>query len=238
MSINATHYAPHPPIYSKSDSPENDQAPTTSATSRKKRGVADTAKLWPQGSTIKIAFVDMTKEEAKLVKDNINKWTPYVNLKFEYITEPKNADVRVEVNRHNNEGWAYIGTDNKKHPDDRAHVTIGTKAPKRYIEDTIIHEWGHVLGLRHEHQHPYRKLEQPDFEHTPRIPDDGTVTVAPYDKDSIMHYTITHDSKGNSILADHSISEEDKKFISSLYPPLKPKTPNPATRHPLQNPST
>lgn len=238
MNVNSTHYTPHPPLYSKLDSPENDQTTSTSVISRNKRGVAITDKLWPQGSTIKIGFVDMTKEEEKLVKDNINKWAPYVNLKFEFIADPKNADVRVGVDRDSANGWAFVGTDSKEFSDDPVHVSIGTKAPKFYVEDTITHEWGHVLGLKHEHQHPYRKLEQPTFENTPRLPDNGSITVAPYDKNSIMHYTFKLDSEGKPVHVDQSISEEDKKFVSSLYPPLKPKTPVPINQHPLQNPST
>ena len=75
------------------------------------------------------------------------------------------------------------------------------KGDKNVVEykSTILHEFGHALGLEHEHQHPdihqpyddkelkevvkdkddidtnWKQIENPDLKH-------------PYDKDSIMHY--------------------------------------------------
>lgn len=237
MNINATHSPPLPPTY---DTPDilNDDQTTASAKSRQKRGVADTAYLWPQGATIKIGMVGTTRKEEELIRENIKKWAPYVNLNFEFIADPKDADVRIEVDSYSDEGYAWIGTENKLHPDAKAHVTIGTNASPEHIADTVMHEWGHVLGLKHEHEHPYRNLDDPDLEDTPPLPDDGSLTLSPYDNDSIMHYTFETDSDGESVFRPKTISEEDKKFVSTLYPPFTKKPPNLASNHPLQNPAT
>ena len=101
-----------------------------------------------------------------------------------------------------------------------------------------MHEWGHVLGLKHEHDHPYRKLDQPYLEDTRPLADDGSVTLDPYNKDSIMHYTFEPDSNGELEFVSKTISEKDKKFVSSLYPPISKKTPKLNSNHPLQNPTT
>lgn len=236
MSINTTYYTSTPSLQTHSSTANNEHPESTIIHSREKRGIAVKRYLWPQGSTIKIGFTNLSKEEEKLVKENINKWAPYVNLKFEFVTDPKKADVRVEVDPTNDDGHAWIGTQNKKYPEAIAHVTIGTKASKEFIEDTIVHEWGHVLGLHHEHQHPNRKLEQSHFAHDPTLPDDGSMILAPYDKNSIMHYTADYNSDGKLVFLSRQISEKDKEFVSKLYPPLPKKTPPPTSKHPLQNP--
>ncbi|MDR9875559.1 M12 family metallopeptidase [Pseudomonas allii] len=236
MSINTTYFTPASSFQIHSGTANNEHLESTKSLSRKKRGIAEANYLWPQGSTIKIGFTNLSKDEEKMVKENINKWAPYVNLKFEFVTAPKKADVRVEVDPTTDEGYAWVGTNSTKHPDDKAHVTIGTKASKEFIEDTIMHEWGHVLGLQHEHQHPNRKLEQSYFAHSPVLPDDDSLIISPYDKDSIMHYTAEYNSDGKLVFSSKQISEKDKEFVSKLYPPLPKKTSPPASKHPLQNP--
>ncbi|MGY2376139.1 hypothetical protein ACW9IB_16690 [Pseudomonas sp. SDO524_S393] len=70
MSINPTAY----PTPAALEHAYYNQAPGTSELSRKKRGVAFPADLWPQNSTLKISLIGMTPEQEQFTKNNINKW--------------------------------------------------------------------------------------------------------------------------------------------------------------------
>jgi hypothetical protein len=216
--------------------PNDDQTSSTSASARKTRGAANDRYLWPQGSTIKIGFVDVSEKDKALIEKNINKWAPHVNLTFEFIDDPKNADIRIEVDPAMSGGYSWIGTEAKLHPHDKAHVTIGTRGSEENTEDTIMHEWGHVLGLEHEHAHPDRKLEDPNLGREDAIKRDANHTFSPYDKDSIMHYKYKYEAGRAVDFIPNTISAKDIEFVSSLYPPLDKKSPAPNYPHPLQNP--
>lgn len=83
------------------------------ALSRTKRGVASQTELWPQSSTLRISLMGMTQDQEKFTKDNINKWAPHVNLKFEF-TNRNDGDIRVGVDNGSIGGYSWIGTEAKK----------------------------------------------------------------------------------------------------------------------------
>lgn len=94
------------------------------ALSRKKRGLADKYKLWPQFSTLRISMVGMTKEQASFTRENTNKWAPYVNLTFEF-TDRHDADIRISANNTIRGGSSLVGTDAKTAPPDEPTMEIG-----------------------------------------------------------------------------------------------------------------
>lgn len=57
--------------------------------------------------------------------------------------------------------WSYLGTQNLEIPANEATLNLGwvekgTTAMGAYEKGTILHEFGHALGLLHEHQSPAR----------------------------------------------------------------------------------
>ncbi|QZC96185.1 hypothetical protein K2E96_09085 [Pseudomonas sp. ERGC3:05] len=87
---------------------------------RTKRNVIDKTQLWPNGSTITIALYDVNEEEAKAIKDVINEWLPYVNLKFNFVLGEK-GDIRIALNHINDTFGSAVGTGAKKKTATPAH---------------------------------------------------------------------------------------------------------------------
>ncbi len=79
----------------------------------------------------------------------------------------------------------------------------------RETRATALHEFGHALGLLHEHE----RLDAPDCEQSDGsriIEDEEHTYVTPYDSDSIMNYCRTPGFTG--------ISKSDRLGLQRLYP--------------------
>lgn len=225
--------------------PPDDQAGRTQhvdapALQRSKRGVAKQDALWPQFATLKISLMGMTKAQEKFTQDNINKWAPYINLKLEFTDKP-GGDIRIQANNDVDGGYSYYGTEGKGAVGaNEATMEIGFLGGlNTFNARTVQHEFGHALGLHHEHQHPENTLEfdlewiRKDYKDRkePGDIDDNFAPVNPkevitsaYDQASIMHYSFPEDylKRGEAIEASNELSEGDKAFARSLYPRPKP----------------
>ena len=132
-------------------------------------------KLWPKGSKIKVGFLStgelitrtnmneiakgkdldplqnevnsLSIQEAikKIVKDRIQ---PLVNLDIVFVDNPNDADVRISFDPAGG-SWSLVGTDHLQQKKENATMNFGW-----FDVPTIIHEFGHVIGLIHEHQNP------------------------------------------------------------------------------------
>lgn len=152
----------HPPMltnaftaHTPSDTSNNDASINTQPLSRKKRGIAETANLWPQNSTLKISLYGLDEKTKKLIKEEASKLLPHINLKFEF-TDERGGDIRVTLFKGT---WSAVGTEAKTLPVDEPTLSFD-----RGLIDTpedrglIKHEFMHALGVHHEHQHPDRVL--------------------------------------------------------------------------------
>ncbi|AZE93397.1 hypothetical protein C4J95_1271 [Pseudomonas orientalis] len=204
--------------------------------SRTKRGVAAPDRLWPQHSVLTISLLNMTKEQKDVIKHNINKWAPHTNLYFKFTDRP-NGDIRIVAKNDTDNAWSMIGTAAKKIPLSEPTMSIGFKRTPTDLAATIQHEFGHALGLRHEHQHPDRTLDlnKPNIhqeyesqglfaynadEEVIQTPPRIQVKASPYDQKSIMHYGFKASDlqSGPPIPRPTQISGEDEHFMQSLYP--------------------
>jgi hypothetical protein len=81
---------------------------------------------------------------------------------------------------------------------------------------TVIHEFGHVAGLAHEHEHPNAWKEDPKRcssikENTfPKF----RLEYEPYDRDSVMNYCKIHGKEGKKL----GLSPGDVALLRKLYP--------------------
>lgn len=204
--------------------------------SRTKRGVALTDKTWPQHSVLTISLLNMTTKQKELVKRNINKWAPYTNLYLKF-TDRTNGDIRFTANKFAHSGWSAVGTDAKNIPLTKPTGSIGFNCSPSELATMIQHEFGHALGLKHEHQHPDRTLDlnkqsiYEEYEARGRFPWEADhnmiqtlpadqVTVSPYDQHSIMHYGFPASrlNSGDPVPRNEQLSAGDKQFMQSLYP--------------------
>ena len=73
---------------------------------------------------------------------------PLVDLKFKRISDVNKASIRIAFDP-NNGAWSLLGTDHTKEDKSKATMNFG------WIDAmTIMHEFGHTLGMIHEHQNP------------------------------------------------------------------------------------
>ena len=214
------------------------------------------SKKWTVGQTIRIKFlmesnhpdykdnnnssdrrVSYSVLEAE-VKAAISEWAERVNLKFEYLASNSstNADINIGF-RHTKDGspngsHSYIGTDCKGKT---VSINFGWRSARTYR-----HEFGHALGLYHEHQLPnhdivwdkeyvYKYYAQSDGWDKATV-DNNVFSVlstssciySEPDTKSIMCYYIPKEfiksGDVSSFPNNTVLSDIDKKFISYMYP--------------------
>lgn len=170
-----------------------------------------------------------------------------IGLTFTEVSDIQDAELRIGF-RRNNGSWSYIGTVALRVGQTERTMNFGwdiTQAGPNGL-DTAIHEIGHALGLKHEHQNPNagivwnREAVYEYFARTQSPPwsrektdnnilntlDPTTVDGSGWDPNSIMHYAF------DSGLIDQpaqfrggldpapGLSEKDKEVIRRFYPPI------------------
>lgn len=117
------------------------------------RGVAFNDKLWPQGKTLTIRHIGGTPQQHDNFKRLIDVWffqntnTRQINLN--YVVLPfGSADIRVSWVLGNS--YSQVGTDALNISNQNLEtMNIGDNTGQ-----SILHEFGHALGLGHEHSNP------------------------------------------------------------------------------------
>lgn len=227
-------------ISERSDNAE----PNTSK--RAKRSVAVHTTFWKPGRTLKIAMYDEDQKTIDKVKSIASKWIENANLKFEFVSGAV-GDIRIKIMpSKTGTSISQLGTDALLHPPEEPTMTIGLALEHAEFEATILHEFGHVLGLHHEHQHPdanipwdlekvyvwYKEefnLERArvDSDVLP-LPRRKNYTYGDYDPLSIMHYDIDSRLTINnwSHPRGYTLSRKDLEVVSKIYPHGTPYIPH------------
>jgi hypothetical protein len=84
----------------------------------------------------------------KIVKERIE---PLVRLKFVFVDNADESDVRIDFNESGG-CWSLLGTDALEAEKDEATMSFSW-----FDVGTVVHEFGHLLGMIHEHQNPSGK---------------------------------------------------------------------------------
>jgi hypothetical protein len=117
---------------------------------------------WPIGSTITVKFLEGAKSLQERVQKVAEEWTGGDMAKITFrVTDDDDADIRIAFQQGNG-SWSYLGTDCRRIPRNEHTMNYGwlsSTSPDRELRPVVLHEFGHALGLIHEHQNPNRPIK-------------------------------------------------------------------------------
>ena len=206
------------------------------------RLAAERAKLWPEHQrTLHVRFLDGDPRLHDRIARLARQWTAHAHLRFVFDNAP-DATLRIAFER--GASWSYVGTDALDPtlgPDDPT-MNFGwftPATPNDELQRVVLHEFGHALGLIHEHQSPlseipwdyeavyaffagppnYWSAEQTERNIFHRYAHEQS-NASHFDPASIMLYPIPPEFTHGKLTVgwNRTLSNVDRAFISQLYP--------------------
>lgn len=214
----------------------------TNMTGKTKAALAKESK-WASGDKITVSFLDGDPNIQAKVKDAAKKWVSPgpANLRLDFRNDT--TDTLIRISFQFNGSWSTVGTTCRQVTDlTEPTMNYGWLTPNSTpaeLERVVLHEFGHALGLIHEHQNPaggidwnrenvIRDLSGPPnnwpldvIEHNMFAAHAAHETnFTETDPDSIMMYPIPASWTMNGFSADlnNGLSTKDKQFIRAEYP--------------------
>jgi hypothetical protein len=216
-------------------------APAQSFEGLSKAALVKKAK-WAAGDVITVSFLDGDASVQEKVKRVAQTWTApgMANLSLDFR---KDNNTLVRISFKYSGSWSVIGTTCRQITDhSKPTMNFGWLTPASTddeIHRVVLHEFGHALGLIHEHQNPggaikwnkdavIRDLSGPPnnwsmdvINHNMFEPYARSETnFTSLDRSSIMMYPIpaSWTLDGFSVGLNSDLSANDKKFIQAQYP--------------------
>ena len=197
---------------------------------------------WPSGAVITVSFLGGEIGLRDKVKTVARRWTApgMANLNLDFRTS-NDTDVRIAFVQGNG-SWSTLGTTCRRVPKGEPTMNYGwltTGSSDLDIQEVVLHEFGHALGLIHEHQNPaggikwnkekiYAELSSPPNNWNKATIDSNMfeayrtseTNFTSVDAASIMMYPIPRSwtLDGFSVGSNTDLSPTDKKFIRQQYP--------------------
>jgi len=202
------------------------------------RAISPIGKKWMNGVTLRVMFMGGSAAKQRIAKDQAGWWAQVANLTFDFNNDP-DAEIRVSFDESDG-AWSYVGTDSRSIPLREPTMNLG------FLDGgTAAHEFGHAIGLAHEHQNPAGgiKWNEPvviaEAAKSPNFWDEETtrhnilskytadqIIGTDFDPDSIMLYFFPPEWTLNGIgtKANDVLSNLDKLFIAGekMYPRAAP----------------
>ena len=191
-------------------------------------------KLWPVGQVLRVKFLDGSAQQRAEVEKFARDWEAHANIRFEFGSDDPDAEVRISFNSQDG-SWSFVGTDALGVASDEPTMNLGW-----VFRQNVVHEFGHVLGLVHEHQNPVdgptwnRERVIADMTGAPNFWNEAMIEetifrkltpeqypgVRGYDPTSIMGYAYSPGwlADGSISLPGETLSQSDKTYIAELYP--------------------
>ena len=202
------------------------------------RAIMPIGKRWMNGTTLRVRFIGGTAAQQDTAKEQAAWWTAFANLKFDF-NNAQDAEIRIAFDPGDG-AWSYIGTDNRGIALNQPTMNLG------FLDGgTAAHEFGHAIGLAHEHQNPAGGIEWIEaaviksLSGPPNNWDEAMIRHnvlqkyavdqiqgTAFDPDSIMLYFFPGDwvKSGVGTHANNVLSGVDKAYIASAqaYPKTAP----------------
>jgi serralysin len=198
---------------------------------------------WNPGDTISVSFLDGDPEVQERVKKAAMNWVKpgLANLTFDFRKNTNDTDIRISFRYAGS--WSVLGTTCKKITDKTQPTMnygwLNKNSTDDEVKRVVLHEFGHALGLIHEHLSPEggvkwnRKQVIKDLSGPPNNWSESVIennmfrtftkeqlNLTRLDRNSIMMYPIpakwTQD--GFTVGLNTDLSDVDKQFIKAQYP--------------------
>lgn len=244
--------------------PQKFVPPQIAAEARPKvRAVVARSLLWQPGQKIVVCFRAGTPKARARVAQFASEWMKYANLMLDFgdPASPRSCagdnheDIKVDfVNAGPKSGyWSMIGTGSRKADhsanfsylgeDELPKNRAGQSMPVQEARRLVLHEFGHALGLFHEHQSPKSGCAAEYYEEAvfafgalrgwgadqtitnfKQIADVPEFNSTAIDRKSIMHYSLppwlfkTGEKSPCWVPTNFDLSDTDKAFMAKTYP--------------------
>ena len=196
---------------------------------------------WDVGSEVTIRFLEGDPSLRARVQAAAEEWTRLANLTFDFRNSGP-TDIRIAFAQGKG-SWSYIGKQCRDIAEPNPTMNFGWLTPESTedeIRSVVMHEFGHAIGMIHEHQNPKggginwnRPAVIADLSGPPNNWDEATIDenmFKKYDEDtldatavdalSIMMYPIplSWTNDGTSAGFNSRLSQTDEEFVASEYP--------------------
>jgi hypothetical protein len=199
------------------------------------KGVAQLACLW-KTKTLKVRFLEGHPVVREKVQKIAMEWVQYSGIQFVFGDFP---DAQIRISFKPSGSWSYVGSCQYDLKPTEATMNFGwlyPLTPDAEYRRVVLHEFGHALGMVHEHQNPAGNIpwnEQAVYEYYQRQGWDKEKTYynvirkyseeetnhTKYDPDSIMQYPIPKElsTNGFEVGWNSELSAADKEFMRQQY---------------------
>jgi len=194
---------------------------------------------WNPGDVITVSFMDGSEAIQKKVWKAAQEWVGEDMANLSFALRKNDGLIRISFQLRGS--WSAIGTTCQHVPHERSTMNFGWLTDASLANDirrVVLHEFGHALGLVHEHQHPAggikwkRDVVEADLMNaqqawtTKQIETNifkayskAATRTTKFDLLSIMLYPIpARWTDGFSSEVNTEISELDRQMVRKIYP--------------------
>src|SRR5437588_7432546 len=116
-------------------------------------GAADRPLLWKPKRVLRVTFLEGHPLVQQKVIFYAKQWCEYANISFNFGSNP-DAEIRIAFTK--GESSSFVGMEVLQVPQHLSTMKLALtpSSPEEVFARVVLHEFGHVLGLIHEHQSP------------------------------------------------------------------------------------